>query len=290
MSDMLPNLANMQNRLNWKNGLLRADEKVSAYIEEVLIKARNLNQTENEVIAALMRGLPTTYKVFVWSFEPVGLTAHIDKMKLAELTEQNKTRSASVAVYDKKDEGVRLDMTPTFNQMQVKKNNRRMMGKSGQNQGQNLESISQALHNLEGKFRNFEDRRGPAGRGRGQRTRDGQATWPRPAPVGNPYIQRQPPAYQAGYPAAPRQATTADECFRCGVRGHFSKNCWTGRPRYDPSQLSSQFNPRAPSFEPSGGNQVRHNNSINANRGCTGGRGRGRGQPFEQGNFWTPTS
>ena len=59
---------------------------MSFYLDDLLVKGRQLNKTDEQITSIMIRGVPKVWRNFVWGFGVSGLIEVMEKLKVAEAT------------------------------------------------------------------------------------------------------------------------------------------------------------------------------------------------------------
>ena len=132
---------------------LEPTETVSQYIDDVLIQCRKLGKSNSETQSALIRGLPQQMQCFVYSHEPKGLTAHIDKIKLAEYA-MPRSSSALASVSGEK---AKTDLSAKRTTTSAELSNLRTGQSSNFRVGADLKSIQKTVQQLSERVKKYEE-------------------------------------------------------------------------------------------------------------------------------------
>ena len=76
----------LMKKLAFEERILQKGERVSSYLDDLLVKGRQLNKSDEEISSTMLRGVPKAWRNFVWGFGVTGLLEVMEKLKIAEAT------------------------------------------------------------------------------------------------------------------------------------------------------------------------------------------------------------
>ena len=73
-------------KMSFEERVKEKGETVSAFMDDLLVKGRQLNKTDSEITSVMLRGVPKQWRNFVWGFGVSGLMEVMEKLRVAEAT------------------------------------------------------------------------------------------------------------------------------------------------------------------------------------------------------------